>query len=465
MSKDRTGVFYPKKGKPTDTRKEDPYTPIKDELPEDAHLMHPNRNINKKREQHLSRQQDKPSTTGGLTTGGSTTGDSKKGLDQDPETVASSRTNKLTQAVEWSYQLDKESLTQLANHRAERCISLYLPAHQAGMEVNMLSDATLCKMMLQQIDQRLQQEGISRDKIEKWLEPIRSLSSDDSFWRAQAQGLAIFIAEEFCRYIKLPEAPRQEWLVNDHFLLTPLVPFISNEAHFYVLVLSKHQAKLFRGDKEGLMAVNVAGMPDGIEDDGGGYQGIGEGQPDEKQDIAHYFTEVSRTLDKEVLGRETAPLLLAGVDYLHPIYSSVSHYKHIAPCGLKGNFDRTSLPELDQAARKILHPRLNQEVRRWLDHYNDKSAGALATDNIRQLISGAHFGQVGRLFIEDGSHIWGRFDPQANKREIHDRRQPGDDCLVNQAAVHTLLHGGFVHLLTKEQMPAKSAMAGLLRYP
>lgn len=421
---------------------------IVDELPEQAHILHPNRNTQKK----------KPAT-----------GDSPKSRNPKKEEGAmpESRPQVTSQPIEWPYRLDKEALVQLASFQAPRCISLYIPAHNSGAEVNMLSDAALCKTMLQQIDQRLQHEDIGREKIDQWLAPVRNLCLDADFWRNQSQGLAIFVAEGFCRYMKLPVAPTQEWLVNDNFMLTPLLPFMTSETKFYILSLSKNQAKLFRGDNYGLTLVEVPGMPANIHAVIGEYKadGIGAGQPDEKQETEKYFSEVSKAIEKEVLSKEEVPLLLAAVDYLHPIYQRAAHYKHIVPGGLKGNYDRTTLPELDRAARETLQPLLDQQVQRWLDHYGNQSATALTNSIPGEVIAAAHFGQVGRLFIEQGAHIWGHFDMTDSRVDIHDTQQPGDDCLINETAVNTLLHGGYIHILPKEKMPAPSPLAALLRYP
>ena len=71
---------------------------------------------------------------------------------------------------------------------------------------------------------------------------------------------------------------------------------------------------------------------------------------------------------------------------------------------------------------------------------------------------------VDTLFIEIGAHVWGVYDEVANRIEIHDERQPGDEDLLDLAAVHTFLQGGTVHALRPENMPGENGLAATFRY-
>ena len=53
-----------------------------------------------------------------------------------------------------------------------------------------------------------------------------------------------------------------------------------------------------------------------------------------------YLAEVDNTIRKEVLRDSTAPLLLASVGYIIPIYKKVTHYNNVWEAALTGNRDR-----------------------------------------------------------------------------------------------------------------------------
>jgi hypothetical protein len=485
MGKDKEGKFHPKKGSPSDDSKEglglrvnitpeeleedrkmtDKYTSGPDTLADNVHLLHPNRNTQKKKERQLTKQEEKEQAV-------------PSGSSPAPE--------QKTSVLELPYRIDKTALVSLARQVAGRCVSIYMPVHKEGLAVNELNDPIAFKDCIRDAERQLQQMGFSVQRIKGILQPAYDLMQDDNFWRSQLLGLAFFATEGFCRYIKLPEEPATKVIVNDHFLLAPLIPFLTNNEHFYVLTLSKHQAKLFRGDHYGMTPVTVPGMPRGMDDvvhfeekdeagvfrtggKGGtgsaNFHGIGGGKPDEKESIGLYFAEVARTVEKEILSQENAPLLLAGVHYLHPIYITAAHYKHIIQEGLKGNYDHMPMPDLHRQAREKLQPILHEEVQRWIDEYNNKSGGALTSPIPADVIPAAYYGQAGRLFVQKDAHIWGRFDAQSQLLEVHDERQAGDDDLVNEAVMQVLLNGGYVHILSKERMPGETVIAALFRYP
>ena len=73
-----------------------------------------------------------------------------------------------------------------------------------------------------------------------------------------------------------------------------------------------------------------------------------------KEDLARYFRRIDTAL-RPVLREQRAPLVLAGVQYLLPIYREVSSYPHITEPELPGNPDHLSEPQLHGRAADIGH--------------------------------------------------------------------------------------------------------------
>ena len=61
-------------------------------------------------------------------------------------------------------------------------------------------------------------------------------------------------------------------------------------------------------------------------------------------------------IDKRIKGLldGKAPLMIAGVGYLLPIYQAVNTYPKLLPKAIVGNFDRTQLNDLQQLASALL---------------------------------------------------------------------------------------------------------------
>ena len=483
MGKDRTGKYHPPKGKPSGAGKEEDdlglhatepekmdqysditnkYTTDDDEVAPGVPVRHPNRNTEKGYDRFKNQQ------------------DAQSNRKADEQAFTEQR-SPVTAPQELPRMLNKEIFAELANFRSDASISLYLPTHSAGVEVNEHMDQIAFKHAMQEIAGMLKNKGHDQTSIERLLEPGQALVRDDAFWLGMRQGLAVFIADGYFKYMKLPFVPERKVMLNNAFIVTPLTRLMTEKDFFYILTISKKQVKLFKADAFGIEFIPVKGLPEGIVEvmspatgdettfrmggrggtGGANFHGIGGGNNvDDKTRIATYFEVADDVIWKEVLHNENAPLMLAGVEYLIPIYKSVSDYKHICDEALTGNHERDDMTALYEQAMEKMSGHFLKRMNKAKELYGNQSATALTASIVDDIIPAAHYGQISHLFVQKGARIMGRFDEMNNKLE---RTEDGDD-LVDVAVAKTLLSGGEVFLLEKEQMPAESELAAVLRY-
>lgn len=360
MGKDREGEFHPRKGKPSGSLREgvglqpintsaledhlviaEKYTEGEEKPAPNLYVTHPNRNVDKREERQRNKATQRSDNPGNKSVN---------------ETFVVERAD--TVAEELPAMLSKEQFFELGNFQSELCISIYMATGTtASVEANIQKDYIGFKNKLQQLTSLLREKNTEQTHIERLLKPGYDLLRNEDLWSKMPQGLAVFVAEGLFKYIKLPLAPKDELLVNSTFYLTPLIPVMTSKDYFYVLVLSKKQAKIYRADAFGMHYIPVAGMPNGVDDvvhfekkddqkffrtdtagaGGGANFGIGAGKPDGKANLAMYFDEVDETLWKELLHKENVPLLLSGVEYLIPIYKQVAQYKPIWEDAITGS--------------------------------------------------------------------------------------------------------------------------------
>ncbi len=489
MGKSRDGKFVPPKGKPSGAGKEeglgmrktldgedlskqlerdeeitDKYTSGEDELAPNVHLRHPNRNTEKGHDYRREKKNDENN--------------------KNNNEILSQQSSP-TLVEELPGVLSKTILAELAAFESDICISLYLPTHKFGEEVNEHADAILFKNQIQQARQLLNDKNIDELRIQRILQPASDLLKDDAFWAEQQKGLAIFMADGFFKYVKLPIAFSEELYINHSFYLTPLVPAMSNDEKFYLLVISKKHAKFYKADAFGMEEIKIPELPYGMSDvvhfeekddqnlfrtggrggtGGANFHGAGGGEPDEKTHIAMYFDEVDEVLMKAVLATEKAPLMLAAVDYLVPIYKSVAKYKHIADDAITGNHDHDDVNALYRTARERMVRYFHEGRKKALEQFYNNSATELTSTIPEDVIPAAFYSRISRLFVQKDEHIWGKFDEAENKLELHATKFEGDECLLDKAVIKTILNGGEVFLLGKGQMPDNSKLAALMRY-
>jgi hypothetical protein len=441
------------------------YIDGEDELDATVALRHPNRNTSKKENQYKGKenkkQSDKPKT--------------ETDTDQRARTLAEELPGKIT----------KEVVAELAAYKSNCCISLYLPTHQAGSTDNDGFDPVNFKNALQEIEIILKTRQISQPAIEVMLEPAYALLKQNDFWLRLSKGLAVFLDDGYFKYIKLPESPSIKIVCEPTFYLTPLVPILSTKEYFYLLVISKQQVKLFKADAFGIEHVPVEGLPEGGLDEvkrlsdkdattwrtgsrggtgGANFHGIGGGNPDDKTNIATYFEVIDDILFKQILNKENAPLLLAGVEYLIPIYKSVCDYHNVWTEALTGSYEHEETNSLHEQSIKLMRPFFNERKMKALNVYGNRCATQFTSANVAEVVSASYYGRVSHLFVLKGAHVWGTYDEMTTEFKFHSNPDEGGDDLIDNAVEKTLMTGGEVFVLDKEEMPAESEVAAVFRY-
>jgi hypothetical protein len=66
--------------------------------------------------------------------------------------------------------------------------------------------------------------------------------------------------------------------------------------------------------------------------------------------------------------------------------------------------------------------------------------------------------------VATGVQRWGSFDRQSNALEVHEQHEPGDEDLLDVAAVQTLLQGGTIYAVGPGDVPADAPLAAIFRH-
>jgi hypothetical protein len=190
----------------------------------------------------------------------------------------------------------------------------------------------------------------------------------------------------------------------------------------------------------------------------------GDGADDAKERVGRYFSQVDSGL-REVLGGERAPLILAGVDYLLPIYREANTYAHLVDEGIPGNPDHANPAALHRQACAILRPYFRRKLQDALAQHRQLQGTGRTADKTRLIVPAAYRARVAVLFVASRGRQWGRFDPASNFVQLRLAEwKPGDDDLMDLAAHHTLLIGGTAYVLEPSDMPEAAPLAATFRY-
>lgn len=380
--------------------------------------------------------------------------------------------------------LSKAELKSLIALADGPCVSLYVPMQIAGPETR--QNPILFKNLLREAESQLQDTGLSSSEIASLLEPATTLLDGHfDFWQHQDQGLAFFMTQNGFRSYSLPLTFESLAVVGDQFHLTPLMPLLTGNGYFYVLAISQDQVRLFQATEHKIGEITLEDVPQtldealqyddnqdlerrqdtgrGVASASGSYHGQGLDPAIDKESIRQFFLLVDRGLHRYLEG-ENAPLVLACVDYQHSIFKDASKYAHLVDEHINGSPKLLKPEELHSQAWQIVQPIFQQSQQQAIEQFREMLGTGQAAAELTQIVPAAHRGQIDTLFTVADEHCWGSYNLDADALELHDESQPEDSDLINLAAVQTLLQGGKVFVVDREEMPEDSPVAAIYRY-
>lgn len=376
-----------------------------------------------------------------------------------------------------------EKLNEIITTRSESCISLYMPTHRAGRETE--QGPIRLKNLLTEVEDRLLAKNLRASKVDELLKAPRSLLEGTTFWQHQSDGLAMFFTEDEFNLFRLPLAFKEMVFISDRFHIKPLVPIMNSDGTFHILAISQNRIRLFEGTQQTVDEIDLVDTPETLSESfpddwpkqkfqfqtmgssGSGGQAGKTHAHATGTDVKVRLQKWFRTIDKEVttlLANTRSPLVLAGVDTLFPLYKEVNTYPHLVDEGISGNPDQMKGAELHPKAWAIVGPKFTKEREESMAQYRQLAGTGQTTTDVSEAVLAAHHGRVEVLFVALGVQAWGEFDPENNKVEVRETPLPGDEDLLDLAAINTLTKGGSVFAVSPEDVPGKAHVAAVFRY-
>ncbi len=371
------------------------------------------------------------------------------------------------------------------------CVSIYMPAYRSGTTDSQQNPVRF-KNLLRKAGEGLIKIGLRRPEADEYLAPARKLLDDDFFWRAQLDGLVIFLSKDHFRYFRLPVKFPEQVIVANRFNIKPLLPMLSADGLFYAMGLSQKSLRLFQGTRFGFNELNITGkVPksmsealayDHFDREQQFHHHIGKGVPslggmggkplighgaeveETKENLLRYFLMVDRGLGRLLLHSETAPLVIVGVDYLFPIYKEANTYKNLLNKEVEGNPDKLTGDELHRLAWSVVEPYFKREQEDALRRYREFVGLGRTTNDLEKIVTESYAGRVYILFVDATQQKWGNFDPYTSTVEVKSKGESCDVDLLDLAAAYTLAHRGTVYAVESDKVPDGGPAVAVLRY-
>jgi len=271
---------------------------------------------------------------------------------------------------------NKRELKELRAFNQPYSLSIYAPYIEPNVSSN--PNRIELKNLLRESETALLSAGVTPKEIKKTLKPAKALLEGREFWPVHHESLVLFAHPQLFYYYHLPSQSIPYMLtVEKGFNLQPLLMVMQANKQYYVLALSHKNVKFYKGDHYQIKQVYLNNFPSNMEETlnvdeypkarelhmiappsmGKGteaYHGQYNVKEVDKAMLLEFFRRINKRL-QIFLQDKHLPIILAGVDYLKPIYHQVNTSPNLIPNGIKGNTEHTKLDNLRDQAWKLLN--------------------------------------------------------------------------------------------------------------
>lgn len=362
--------------------------------------------------------------------------------------------------------LTLDEVKVLAQQHQRPSLSFFIPTHRTSPDNQ--QDPIRFKNLVQEAKRQFEAAGWKPREIEALLQPAFALLEESLFWRHTLDGLAVYLAENDFHVYKLPFAVEEQLVIAQSYYMKPVLPEFTNNGHYFILAFSLNEVRLFEGTRYSVGEIKLPeAVPTGYKEALGPDARVddGMGLSLRKVRIEQYLNLLDASL-RATFMETRSPVVLAGVEYLQPIYRSQSEYPHVMAEGIRGNSDQMSGKELHAASWPVVEPHFREQMDGVFAEYQQMVINGNATSKLEEVVAAAYFGRARKLVVATDAIVWGSFDTENGAVTHYQEGQSEVDdlALLDFAAMQTILKGGEVFAVTQAEMPTDSPALAVLRY-
>lgn len=379
----------------------------------------------------------------------------------------------------------RELIQELLSVEKAPCLSLYMNTHRTHPEN--LQDSIRFKKLVKKMGDSLLLK-YSAGEVQKHLDPYEDLGDDSIFWSHTPEGLAVFSTVDLFKVVGLQEPVEELAMVADSFHTKPLRQYMQSVDRYYLLGLSLHEFRLFKGNHHSLVEVELADdAPKTIEKalgyeltekhstvrsvggSGGEYSSVHAGYGDRKEetgkDAERFFRMVANYINEHYSKPTGLPLVLAALPEHHNLFQKVNKNSLLLSKGVAINPASVSPDKLMTLAWEILEPEYLLKLERTVDKYQQAKANGKGSDDIKEVAKAAVEGRVDTLIVEANRMIAVRItNLVTGNTQKKDLQNPKVDDLLDDMGELVAKMGGRVIVLPAEKMPSETGLAAIFRY-
>lgn len=374
--------------------------------------------------------------------------------------------------------VSERTIRDLINEQGEHLVTITLPTHQKGEESK--QDPIRFKNLLTEAEKKLGEQVNKNGYTEKFLKPARELLDTPMFWSHQKKGLAVYITEDSFHTYKLPYEVDEQVYVNDHFLITPLLPMTSMDGTFTVLAASRKNVRLLRCTRNTVHDITPPGIETSVTDylevdpqkqlqfhsgakgQSAMYFGHNANEEDKMVVVEAFYREIENEVTK-MMKDSNDPLILVGLVENTSLYEKLNDYNRLIDEKVNYNPDELSDKEVRDKGWEVVKHYFLTDMYQSIEKFSEKGEDRVS-NNLAEIIESTVMGKSKAIFISKNETKWGKYD-EANHTVHYSNEPNADDVeLLNWLSIKGYKTGSKVYVIPKEEMPLRSTVAAEFRF-
>ena len=374
--------------------------------------------------------------------------------------------------------VSEKTIQELIEKNSDVSVTITLPTHKKGEESK--QDPIRFKNLLSEASEKIKEYNSKNGFADSLLKQARQLLDKPLFWSHLDKGLAVYVSENRFDVYKLPYEVEEQVFVNNHFMITPLLPMTSMDGSFSVLAVSRQNIRLLRCTRNEVQDITPSEIPLSIEDyieidpekqlnfhsgsrgQKAVYFGHGANEEDKLIVVEGFYREIEKEITR-VIKQYDDPLILTGLTENIGIYKKVNSYNRVLDEVVKRNPDELTDKELKDKGWEIIQTFFLGDMYKSLENLK-KSTNDKVSNNLGEIVEATVMGKSQTIFISKGEKKWGFYD-EVNHTVQYSNNPNGKDVeLLNWLSITAFKTGSKVYILPKEEMPIRSTVAAEYRF-
>jgi hypothetical protein len=290
----------------------------------------------------------------------------------------------------------KKMLKKLAAHSGDASVTIIAKTHRTRPDN--LQDPILIKNLIKEAEHRLLDE-YTKDVADDRINKLRKLAAEIDYDN-NLEGLILVAGAETAEALKLPVSVENRVVIDHSFATRDLVRSMAEQSEYYVLVLSRQQARLIKAFNNEVIAEH--GNPFPIENNdlyATDKQKLSTGRGTDNL-IEEFFNRIDKEV-QEIVKSNRVPVVLATEKRNYDHYLKMTDHQ-IVVAHLNMNRDDEKAHQIVSAAWPVLHDYLHSKNEQRISELKQAVGQQRFMSDLSDIWRAVNEGRGETLFVKRG---------------------------------------------------------------